>query len=103
VLSYLYVKQLAAKTSKVKEFAAATVSNYTANSNAAACARGRAKQEYANLDSNIHLSKHSTTKHAIYGVVVQIGEGTGGSSSNVLLVDAADKEAAGKGSSILLQ
>jgi GH24 family phage-related lysozyme (muramidase) len=78
------------------------VSNYTTNSNAAACARERAKQEYANLNSNIYLSKHSTTKHAIYSVIVQTGEGTGSSSSNVLLVNAADKRAASKGSSVLL-
>jgi hypothetical protein len=40
VLSYLYVKQLAAKTSKIKESAAAIILNYTANSNAAASTRG---------------------------------------------------------------
>jgi hypothetical protein len=40
VLSYLYVKQLAAKTSKIKEFTAAIIPNYTTNSNAAASVKG---------------------------------------------------------------
>jgi hypothetical protein len=40
VLSYLHVKQLAAKTSKIKESAAAIMPNCTANSDAAASARG---------------------------------------------------------------
>jgi hypothetical protein len=60
-------------------------------------------QEHANLSSNVHLSKHSTAEHAIHGVVVQAGEGTGGSTSNVLAAEAIDKGAAGKKSSVLLQ
>jgi hypothetical protein len=40
VLSYLYVKQLAAKISKIKESTAAIMPNCTANSDAAASAGG---------------------------------------------------------------
>jgi hypothetical protein len=60
-------------------------------------------QEHANLGSDVHLSKDSTAKHAIHGVVVQAGKGTGGSTSNVLAAKVINKEAAGKGGSILLQ
>jgi hypothetical protein len=59
-------------------------------------------QEHANLGSNVHLSKHSTAKHAIHSVVVQAGEGTGGSTSNVLAAEAIDKGVVGKEGSILL-
>jgi hypothetical protein len=60
-------------------------------------------REHANLGGDVHLSKYSTAKHAIHGVVVQAGEGTGGSTSNVLAAEATDKGAAGKGGSVLLQ
>jgi hypothetical protein len=60
-------------------------------------------REHANLGSNVHLSKHSTAKHAIHGVIVQAGEGTRGSTSNVLAAEATDKRVASKGGSILLQ
>jgi hypothetical protein len=60
-------------------------------------------REHANLGSNVHLSKHSTAEHAIHGVVVQAGEGIGGSTSNVLAAEATDKRAAGKEGSVLLQ
>jgi len=103
VLSYFYFKRLAAKASKAKESAVATVPNSAANSNASASAGGGVRQEYVNLGSNVHLSKHSTAEHAIHSVVVQAGEGTGGSTSNVLAADATNKEAAGKEGSVLLQ
>jgi hypothetical protein len=103
VLSYFYFKQLAAKASKAKESAVATVPNSAANGNASASAGGRVRREYVNLGSNVHLSKHSTAKHAIHGVIVQAGEGTGGSTSNVSAADATDKGAAGKEGSVLLQ
>jgi hypothetical protein len=103
VLSHFYFKRLAAKASEAKESAVATVPNSTANSNASASAGGRVRREYVNLGSNVHLSKHSTAKHAIHGVVVQAGEGAGGSTSNVSAADATDKEAASKEGSVLLQ
>jgi hypothetical protein len=60
-------------------------------------------REHANLGSDVHLSKHSTAKHAIHSVVVQAGEGTGGSTSNVLAAEATDKGVTSKGGSVLLQ
>jgi hypothetical protein len=102
VLSYFYFKRLAAKASEAKESTVATVLNSTANSNVSASAGGRVRREYVNLGSNVHLSKHSTAKHAIHSVVVQVGEGAGGSTSNVSAADATDKGAAGKEGSVLL-
>jgi hypothetical protein len=78
------------------------VPNSATNSNASASIEEGVRREYINLGSNVHLSKHSTAKHAIHSVVVQAGEGIEGSTSNVSTVDAIDKGAAGKESSVLL-
>lgn len=102
MLSYFYFKQLAAKASKAKEYIVATIPNSNANSNASTSAGEEVRQEYINLGSNIHLSKHSIAKHVIYSVVVQVGEGIGGSTSNILVVDAIDKGVVGKEGSVLL-
>jgi len=58
VLSYYYVKQLAAKASAAKEPLAAAISNYATYSNAPASARRQASNKYTASIYNICLSIH---------------------------------------------
>jgi hypothetical protein len=64
------------------------VPNYTAYGNASASAGERVRREHASLGSNVHLSKHGTSKYAILSVVVQTGRGIGDSTCNVLAAAA---------------
>jgi hypothetical protein len=69
VPSGLYVKQLAAEAGTAKELAAARLSNYADNSNAAASVGACARVEHAGAQRNVYTSKHSATKHAVLYLV----------------------------------
>ena len=70
MLSYYYIKQLAAKAGTTKEYIAASVPNSAAYSNTSTSIGGQASIKYINLMCNIYLSKYSIAKYIILYIIV---------------------------------
>ena len=70
MLSNVYIKRLAAEVSRALKFTTTIVSDSTTYGNATLAARVGAKRGYAYAVGYVYISKHGTSKDAVYGTVV---------------------------------